>query len=53
MITALKLDLRDLFVVDRPGRYRLAVTFENRKTVEGKPGMASAFFTISGPTKAE
>lgn len=53
VITALKLDLRELFVVDRPGRYRLDVTFEDRKTVEGKPGMASAYFTISGSTKAE
>lgn len=52
-ISALELDLRDLFVVDRPGRYRLDVTFEDQKTAEGKPGMASAYFTISGPTKAE
>ena len=45
----LRLDLRDLFAVERPGRYRLDVTSRALTTDDGKPGRLSEFFAVTGP----
>jgi hypothetical protein len=45
-IVALPLDLRTLFPIDRPGRYRLEITFDDLKTRDGKPGTVQADFTV-------
>jgi hypothetical protein len=43
---ALRLDLRTLFPIDRPGRYRLEITFDDLKTRGGKPGTVEADFPV-------
>ncbi len=45
---AMHVDLKTLFAVDRPGRYRLEVTADDMKDADGTPGVASAYFTLSG-----
>ena len=43
---ALRLDLRTLFPIDRPGRYWLQITFDGLKTRDGKPGTVEADFSV-------
>jgi hypothetical protein len=50
---AMQFDLRDLFAVDRPGRYRLEVAFDDLTTVEGKPRTLAAEFTAAGAPGAD
>jgi hypothetical protein len=46
----LRLDLRDLFVLDRPGRYRVELAFEDIRTEDGQPARVAAGFTLAaGP----
>ena len=47
MAEVLSLDLRDLFELTRPGRYRVEVAFDDIRTVEGQPGRVSAIFTVA------
>jgi hypothetical protein len=42
----LRLDLRDLFELDRPGRYRVDVALDDIPAEKGKPGLTSAPFTL-------
>jgi hypothetical protein len=42
---ALRLDLRDLFVLDRPGRYRVEIAFDDIRAEDGRPARISADFT--------
>ena len=42
----LRLDLRDLFDLDRPGRYLVEVALEDVRTEEGKPARISADFNL-------
>ncbi len=44
----LRLDLRDLFVLDRPGRYRVEMAFDDIRTEDGQPARIAADFTL-GP----
>ena len=45
---AFRLDLRTLFPVDRPGRYRLEITFDDLKAADGSQGkVASEFGVVS------
>ncbi len=45
-VRAFQLDLRTLFPIERPGRYRLEITFDDLKTGEGTPGKVSTFFRV-------
>ena len=45
-VSAFQLDLRTLFPIDRPGRYRLEITFDDLKTSNGTPGKVAADFAI-------
>ncbi len=49
---ALRVDLRDLFELDRPGRYRVNVALDDFQTEKGKPGLTSALFTLETKTGA-
>jgi len=49
---AVRADLKVLFTVDRPGRYRLEVAFDEWKTDGDEPGRVSAGFTLSGSPEA-
>jgi hypothetical protein len=49
----LRLDLRDLFELDRPGRYRVDVAFDDVRTEDGKPGMMSGHFTLEPAAGAD
>jgi hypothetical protein len=42
----LGLDLRDLFALDRPGRYRVEIALDGIRTEEGSPARVSADFTL-------
>jgi hypothetical protein len=44
---AFQLDLRNLFPIDRPGRYRLGITFDDLKTADGSPSEVSAVFRVA------
>ena len=46
-ISAFQLDLRTLFPIERPGRYRLEITFDDLKTGEGTPGKVATFFPVA------
>jgi hypothetical protein len=43
---AFRFDLRTLFPIDRPGRYRLEITFDDLKTREGTPGNVATVFPV-------
>jgi hypothetical protein len=45
-VRAFQLELRTLFPIERPGRYRLEITFDDLKTGEGTPGKVSTFFLV-------
>jgi hypothetical protein len=45
-VRAFQLDLRTLFPIERPGRYRLEITVDDLKTGEGTPGKVSTFFPV-------
>ncbi len=42
----LRLDLRDLFELNRPGRYRVDVALDDIPTEKGKPRLTSARFVL-------
>ena len=44
---AFQLDLRALFPLDRPGRYRLEITFDDLKTADGSPAKVAAVFGVA------
>lgn len=46
-VNALQLDLRTLFAVDRPGRYRLEIRFDDWKGKDGTPGKVDAVFPVT------
>jgi hypothetical protein len=48
---AFRIDLRALFPVDRPGRYRLEITFDDLKAADGSPGKAACEFGVISRTK--
>jgi hypothetical protein len=48
--TALRLDLRTIFPIERPGRYRLHVLFAELKTPKDSPGEIATQFVVSSPT---
>jgi hypothetical protein len=50
-VSALKLDLRTLFPIDRPGRYRLELTFDDLKTGDGKPANVATEFAVAPKSK--
>jgi len=50
---AIRLDLRDLFAADRPGRYRLEVAAADLKRADGTTGVISAIFTLSGLSEGD
>jgi hypothetical protein len=45
-VRALQLDLRRHFSIDRPGRYRLEITFDDLKTRDGRPATGAAVFRV-------
>ncbi|MGP0064527.1 MAG: hypothetical protein ACLQGP_13130 [Isosphaeraceae bacterium] len=45
-VVALKLDLRTIFPIDRPGRYRLEITFEDLKTRDEMLGKVETAFPV-------
>ena len=45
-VGAFQLDLRTLFPIDRPGRYRLEITFDDLKTSNGTPGKVATVFPV-------
>jgi hypothetical protein len=47
-ISTFQLDLRTLFPIERPGSYRLEITFDDLKTSEGTPGKVSKVFPVIG-----
>jgi hypothetical protein len=48
----LRLDLRELFALDRPGRYRIQVALDGIRTEEGQPARVSADFTLNAAEDA-
>jgi hypothetical protein len=44
----LRLDLRDLFAFNAPGRYRLEVTVDDLRLDDGSRAVLSAVFTLVG-----
>jgi hypothetical protein len=42
----LRLALRDLFVLDRPGRYRIEIASDDIRAEDGEPARMSADFTL-------
>ena len=49
--SAFRIDLQALFPVDRPGRYRLEITFDDLKGADGSPGKATREFGVVSRTK--
>jgi hypothetical protein len=45
-VVAFRLDLRTLFPIDRPGRYRLEITFDDLKAGDGSPGKVATVFPV-------
>ena len=45
-LAAFRLDLRTLFPIELPGRYRLEITFDDPKSRDGSSGEAAANFTV-------
>ena len=45
-VSAFQLDLRTLFPIERPGRYRLEITFDDLKTSKGTPGKVATVFPV-------
>ena len=45
-VSAFQLDLRTLFSIDRPGRYRLEITFDDLKARNGMPGKVATVFSV-------
>jgi hypothetical protein len=45
-VVAFRLDLHTLFPIDRPGRYRLEITFDDLKTRNGTPGKVETVFPV-------
>ncbi len=45
-VCAFQLDLRTIFPIERPGRYRLEITFDDLKTSKGIPGKVEAVFPV-------
>jgi len=45
-VDAFQLDLRKLFPIDRPGRYRIEITFDDLKTASGTPGKVATVFSV-------
>jgi hypothetical protein len=50
---ALRLDLRDLFDLDQPGRYRVEITFDDIRSEEGGPARISADFGLKAAGDGE
>jgi hypothetical protein len=50
-VSAFRIDLQALFRVDRPGRYRLEITFDDLKAADGAPGKAACEFGVVSRTK--
>ena len=46
-----QLDLRSLFPIDQPGRYRLEITFDDLKTGDGTPGKVETEFSVVRKTE--
>ena len=45
-ISAFQLALRTVFPIERPGRYRLEITFDDLKTSKGMPGKVATIFSV-------
>ncbi len=50
-VVGLRLDLRSLFAIDRPGQYRLEIRCDDLKGADGQPGVATAFFAVAEPKR--
>jgi hypothetical protein len=50
---AIRLDLRDVFDLSRPGRYRVEIAFDDQADPGGKPGRLAGYFTVAGTSKAD
>ena len=45
-VSGFQLDLRNLFPIDRPGRYRLVITFDDLKTTSPTPAKIETAFSV-------
>ncbi len=50
-VLAFQVDLRTIFPVDRPGRYRLEVRFDDLKTPDGPADPVTSEFGVAAPAK--
>jgi hypothetical protein len=46
-VGAFQLDLRTFFPIDRPGRYRLEITFDDLKLADGAPPKVAVVFSVA------
>jgi hypothetical protein len=46
-VRAFQLDLRRLFPIEQPGRYRLLITFDDLKSVNDSPAVAGTWFSVA------